>query len=55
MPPSPWLSARRMSSAYFSEMIRISAHRMSETMPMTASGVTAPLWWLAARAASLSA
>ena len=34
MPPSPPLSARRISTAYFSETIRISDHRISETAPM---------------------
>ena len=42
MPPSPRLSARRISSAYLSEMIRISAHRISDTTPRTASGVERP-------------
>ena len=36
MPPSPRLSARRINSAYFIEMIRISAHRISDTTPSTA-------------------
>ena len=42
MPPSPRLSARRISSAYLSEMIRISAHRISDTTPRIASGVSCP-------------
>ena len=33
MPPSPRLSARRIRSAYLIEMIRISAHRISDTTP----------------------
>ena len=40
MPPSPRLSARRINSAYLIEMIRISAHRISDTTPRTASGVS---------------
>ena len=51
---APWLSARRISRAYFIEMIRISAHRMATLCPSTASGVTVPPW-VAARAASLNA
>ena len=42
MPPSPRLSARRIRSAYLIEMIRISAHRISDTTPRTASGVSGP-------------
>ena len=36
MPPSPRLSARRINSAYLIEMIRISAHRISDTTPRMA-------------------
>ena len=54
MPPSPLLSARRISHAYFSEMIRISAHRISDTTPRIASGASGPPW-AAALAASFSA
>src|ERR1700730_3083466 len=54
MPPSPRLSARSISSAYFSEMIRISAHRISDTTPRIASGASGPPW-AAAFAASFSA
>jgi len=43
-----------ISSEYLIEMIRISAHRIIETQPITASGCKAPLA-LAARTASLSA
>jgi hypothetical protein len=54
MPPSPRLSARRISSASFSEMIRIAAHRISDTTPSTADGVSGPPW-VAAFAASFRA
>jgi len=42
MPPSPRLSARRINSAYLIEMMRISAHRISDTTPRTASLVSGP-------------
>ncbi|WP_331311999.1 hypothetical protein [Methylobacterium oryzae] len=42
MPPSPRLSARRISTAYFSDTIRISDHRISETAPVAAAGTAAP-------------
>jgi hypothetical protein len=54
MPPSPRLSARKISNAYLSEMIRISAHRISDATPRIASWASAPPW-AAAFAASLSA
>ena len=38
MPPSPRLSALRIKIAYLSETMTIRAHRISETMPRTASG-----------------
>ncbi len=44
MPPSPRLSARRIKSAYLIEMIRIGAHRISDTTPRTASFVSGPPW-----------
>ena len=37
MPPSPWLSARMMSSTYLSVTTTISDHRISEITP-TSSG-----------------
>jgi hypothetical protein len=42
MPPSPWLSARMISSAYLMEMTTTSDQKISETMPSTASGATVP-------------
>ena len=54
MPPSPRLSARRISTAYFSETIRISDHRISETAPVAAAGIDAPPV-IAALTASLKA
>ncbi len=36
MPPSPRLSARMISSAYLIEMMRISAHRISDATPSVA-------------------
>jgi hypothetical protein len=42
MPPSPWLSARMMSSAYLMEMTTISDQKISDTIPSTASGATVP-------------
>ena len=54
MPPSPRLSARRISMAYSTEMMRISAHRISETVPSTALWVSGPPW-AAALAASFKA
>jgi hypothetical protein len=38
MPPSPRLSARRISTAYLSDTIRISDHRISDTAPVAAAG-----------------
>ncbi len=35
MPPSPWLSARRISSTYLSVTIRISDQKISEIAPYT--------------------
>ena len=43
MPPSPWLSARMIRVAYLNEMTTISDQKISDTMPITASGVTWPL------------
>jgi hypothetical protein len=37
IPPSPWLSARRIRMAYFSDTTRISAQKIRETMPTTVS------------------
>ena len=42
MPPSPRLSARMIRIAYFTETIRITAHRITESTPSTASGDGAP-------------
>ena len=42
VPPSPLLSARRMNSTYLIVTMKISAHRMSDTMPKTISRVSAP-------------
>ncbi len=53
MPPSPWLSARMIRIAYLIEMTTISDQKISDTMPMTDSGVTCP-FGLAALAATLS-
>ena len=54
MPPSPWLSARKINRAYLTEMIRISAQRISDTTPRIASGTSGPPW-AAALAASFRA
>ena len=43
MPPSPRLSARRIRTAYLSEMMRINDQMISETTPSTASGDGEPL------------
>lgn len=40
VPPSPLLSARSRMTTYFSVTTTISAHRMSDTTPNTAIGVT---------------
>jgi hypothetical protein len=40
MPPSPWLSARRISVTYFSETTIISDQKMTEITPITWSGVS---------------
>ena len=42
VPPSPLLSARRMKSTYLIVTMKISAHRISDTIPNTISRVTAP-------------
>jgi hypothetical protein len=42
VPPSPLLSARRMKSTYLIVTMKISAHRMSDTIPNTISRVTVP-------------
>ena len=42
IPPSPWLSARMIRIAYLSETIRISAQRITETIPMIVSSEGAP-------------
>jgi hypothetical protein len=42
MPPSPRLSARIMRMAYFIEMIMISDHRISDTIPVIISGDNVP-------------
>ncbi len=39
VPPSPWLSARSTTVAYFTHTTRISAHVISDRMPSTCSGV----------------
>ena len=54
IPPSPRLFARRIRIEYLIAMMVISAHRISDTTPNTASGVGVP-WLLAARAASFKA
>jgi hypothetical protein len=43
MPPSPSLSARSSTTTYFNVTISVSAQRMSESTPTTASRGTAPL------------
>ena len=43
MPPSPRLSARRMRTAYLSEMMTIRAQMMSETTPRTAFCTNEPV------------
>jgi hypothetical protein len=40
-PPSPRLSARRISTTYFSVTTSISAQKINEIAPMTLSGVGA--------------
>jgi hypothetical protein len=42
MPPSPRLSARRIKMAYLSATISSSDQRITDTMPITVSGVGAP-------------
>ncbi len=44
MPPSPWLSARITSTTYFSDTTTISAQKISDSTPSTASGVTVRPW-----------
>ncbi|MGY4420899.1 hypothetical protein ACVWY2_003348 [Bradyrhizobium sp. JR6.1] len=52
MPPSPRLSARRISMAYLTEMMRISAHRISETVSSAAVWLSGTPWAAAFAAAS---
>ena len=40
IPPSPWLFARRISATYLSETTTVSDQKISETMPITFSGVS---------------
>ena len=42
IPPSPWLLARMMRIAYFTEMTMIKDQKISDTTPTTASGEIAP-------------
>jgi hypothetical protein len=42
MPPSPWLSARMIKIAYLMEITTISDQKISDTIPITASGATVP-------------
>ena len=42
VPPSPLLSARRRMRTYFSVTTTINAHRIKDTTPRTACGVTMP-------------
>ncbi len=39
-PPSPWLSARRISTTYFSETMTVSVQKTSDRMPSMLSGVS---------------
>jgi hypothetical protein len=45
MPPSPLLSARRISATYLNETTTISDQNTSESMPSTFSGVIGTGWW----------
>jgi hypothetical protein len=47
MPPSPLLSARRISATYLKETTTISDQNTSERMPSTFSGVIGTGWWAA--------
>ena len=55
VPPSPLLSARSRMSTYFSVTTTISAQRMSESTPSTASCVIGPSFPTAAVTASRKA
>jgi len=54
VPPSPWLSARSRNTTYLSVTTTISAHRIDDSTPSTASG-EASLPALAATTASRKA
>ena len=41
IPPSPWLLARMIRIAYLMEIMTISDQKISDTIPMTASGAIA--------------
>jgi hypothetical protein len=47
MPPSPWLSARKIRIAYFRETITINVHRISDATPRIVSGESVPPAWAA--------
>jgi hypothetical protein len=40
VPPSPWLSARRMNITYLNDTTHISDQRISDRMPSTPSWLT---------------
>ncbi len=42
MPPSPWLSARMTNRQYLTEMVMISAQKISDRLPSAASGEKCP-------------
>ncbi len=42
IPPSPSLSARMTMATYLTEVVMISVHTISDSMPSAASGVAAP-------------
>ncbi len=42
MPPSPWLSARMIRTAYLAETMTISAQKISDNTPRIVSGDSAP-------------
>jgi hypothetical protein len=45
MPPSPLLSARRISATYLKDTTTISDQNTSERIPSTFSGVIGTGWW----------
>ncbi len=45
MPPSPWLSARMMKAAYFTDTTPTRDQKIRDRMPRMLSGVMGTGWW----------